>query len=132
VSSVEDAIVSKQRWSAVYYAIVEARQFTHFHFNFEESLMRLYGYSEVDEHATAHRLILEKMKGIERSIMRADEVARLFMCLGSCLLDHIQHADRAYAHYILMGAKVIAPEESDVGSAEPMNGDRALGSTSSS
>ena len=47
--------------------LVEVRQFTQFHFKFEEALMRLYGYTDSAEHAEAYRKILREVVGIEQA-----------------------------------------------------------------
>ncbi|MCX7166838.1 MAG: bacteriohemerythrin [Rhodocyclales bacterium] len=110
-SSIEDAIATSQGWSAIHYGIVEARQFADFHFRFEEALMRLYGYAECDEHAEAHRKILQKIEDIEQSTLQADAAEGLLKFFRDWLLNHIQHADRGYAQHILMGAKVVVPDD---------------------
>ena len=48
------AIQQEQSWSDIYYLIEALRKFASFHFQFEEALMRMFGYPEHDDHARSH------------------------------------------------------------------------------
>jgi len=110
-SCVEEAVVRNQGWSAIHYSLVEVRQFTEFHFKFEEALMRLYGYPGSAEHAEAHRQILGDVVDIEQASVRTDAKEGLLAFYRHWLITHIQDADRAYAEHIVNGGKVVVPIE---------------------
>lgn len=110
-SCVEEAVVTRQGWSAIHYGLVEVRQFTQFHFKFEEALMRLYGYTDSAEHAEAHRKILREVVGIEQASVQKHAEEGVLTFFRNWLTDHIQGADRSYSDHILKGGKVVVPGE---------------------
>ncbi|MDP2794172.1 MAG: bacteriohemerythrin [Sulfurisoma sp.] len=106
-SAVEEAIGLGRGWSSVHFAIVELRDLAASHFAFEEALMRLYGYAELEEHAESHRNLLVKLQEIEHASIRTSAERDMVEFLRNWLTMHIQGADKGYARHILTGAAVV-------------------------
>lgn len=101
------AVLENAAWSEVHYLIVDLRKFAEFHFEFEEALMRLYGYHRSAEHATTHREFFEQLDRIERSSIVATVKHEVVRFLCDWLTKHILVVDRDYAQYILAGAPLM-------------------------
>jgi hemerythrin len=105
---IKEAIATDQGWSAIHYGLVEVKRFALFHFQFEEALMRLYGFADCDRHAEAHGGTCKKCCILESTAHESlqdstkEEILKFF---SDWLVDHIQGADRSYARHILEGAK---------------------------
>lgn len=106
-SSIEEAISLGQGWSNVHYAIVELRELALRHFDFEEAVMRLFGYSEVRAHADTHRFFFQRLEEIEHNSLRDTNEAEMIAFLHDWLKKHILGDDRRYARFILDGAAVV-------------------------
>lgn len=106
-SKISGSIQSDLPWSEIHFQIVELKTFATFHFEFEEALMRLFGYTEHETHADAHQVFFDKLHAIEQSSIR-DEVKQEVVRLAfDWLFAHIATADKAYAKHILGGAAVV-------------------------
>jgi hemerythrin len=106
-SMLEEQVRDGQSWSGIHYSIVEMINFARFHFQFEEALMRLYGFADYEEHCAAHRNILVKADSVLGESLQnstRDDVALFFR---DWLVHHIQGDDQSYAQHILSGAKVV-------------------------
>jgi len=109
---IEDSITSKQPWSATHFTISDLRDAAQAHFRFEESMMRLFGYSDTAEHARLHQKMEMQLRLIETSSVTAPAHEVLVIrFLRDWLTDHICKSDNDYARFILSGATVV---QSDV------------------
>jgi hemerythrin len=108
---IKEAIATDQGWSAIHYGLVEVKRFALFHFQFEEALMRLYGFADCDRHAEAHDDMLRKLESTEHESLQDSTKEEILKFFRDWLVDHIQGADRSYARHILEGAKVVVPQE---------------------
>lgn len=108
---IKEAIATDQGWSAIHYGLVEVKRFALFHFQFEEALMRLYGFPECTQHAEAHETMLQKLESTEHKSLQETTKEEILKFLRDWMVDHIQGADRSYARHILDGARVVVPPE---------------------
>lgn len=108
-TAIENAITSKKGWSVVHYAVVELRKQASAHFQFEEALMRLFGFPqpELIAHNKEHEFFFVKLDEIERHSLKDSAEQDMINFLRSWLTNHISGTDRAYAGYILAGAQVV-------------------------
>lgn len=104
---VADSIGSELAWPEIHYQLVELKTFATFHFEFEEALMRLFGYTEQSEHADAHKKFFDKLHIIEQSTIRDEVKLEMVRFAFDWLFSHIGTADKAYAKHILDGAAVV-------------------------
>ena len=102
-----EAISSEISWSETHYRIVELRTFAEFHFEFEEALMRMFGYAEQANHTQKHKLFFVKLAECEKSSILKEVEAEMIKLLFDWLFGHILVEDKAYAGYILSGAQII-------------------------
>lgn len=101
------AIDANRDWSEIHLRIIELRNFASFHFEFEEAMMRLYGYGDLKNHVEAHVEFFAKLSSIEKSTIIEDIKSETVNLLFEWLFSHILSTDQAYATYILNGAQVI-------------------------
>ena len=104
---VEDAVANRRGWSELHFAILGILRYADFHFQFEEALMRLYGFPHIESHVQEHRRILQAAEAfIDESLRKVapDDVAQFYQ---GWLATHIQEDDRQYAEYILAGNPII-------------------------
>lgn len=108
ITLLQDAIACGGRWSDVHFPLIQLREFAEMHFRIEESLMSMSDYPDTANHLEAHREILRRLAGLERSSLEKMNVAAdeaLF--LREWLFGHIMKADRDYARHFANGGKII-------------------------
>lgn len=104
---VADAVTNRQGWSELHFAILGILRYAEFHFQFEEALMRLYGFPQIESHIQEHRRILQAAEAfIDESLRKVapDDVAQFYQ---DWLATHIQNDDRHYAEHILAGNPIV-------------------------
>lgn len=108
-TAIENAISSGKGWSVVHYAVVELRKQASAHFQFEEALLRLFGFPqpELMAHSKEHEYFFVKLDEIERHSLNDSAEQEMVGFLSSWLTKHILVTDRAYAGFILAGAQVV-------------------------
>jgi len=79
--------------------ILEIVRYTQSHFAFEETLMKVYGYPELEHHVAQHAEILRSISGV----MSSPEVnlAKLKLQLLKWLSGHISLCDKPMAQFVL-------------------------------
>lgn len=103
---------SGARWDTVHYQVMDLRRFAEFHFEFEEALMRMYGYKELDEHAHSHRAFFARLNEIEYLSNKDYVQKEMLRFLSDWLMKHILVADKSYALHILLGGSIVRPAAS--------------------
>ena len=106
-SRIEDAVISSQGWGDIHFAIVDLKTFSTIHFEFEEALMRLYGFGNYTDHIKGHLHYIKKLEDIERASLSSDKAGDLVILLCDWLKVHILGEDRKYADHILSGAQIV-------------------------
>lgn len=101
------SIGKSESWSDVHYQIVELRHFAEFHFEFEEALMRLFGYPQVDAHRMEHGAFFEKMDVMQRTSLLTEVKDEMVNFLFDWFTKHILVIDVEYAKFILAGVPVV-------------------------
>lgn len=97
------------RWDTVHYQVMDLRRFAEFHFEFEEALMRMYGYRELDDHALSHQAFFTRLNEIEHSTNKDYVQKEMLRFLSDWLMKHILVADKSYALHMLLGASIVRP-----------------------
>ena len=106
-SAIETSVRLDRGWSEIHFGISRLRTFAKVHFEFEEALLRMFGYPQSTQHEEEHRHFFTQLKAIEQRSAgrRADEDIVKF--LSDWLTRHILVTDRDYAKHILSGAAII-------------------------
>jgi hemerythrin len=104
---VAESLRDAASWSELHYRIVELRSFAEFHFEFEEALMRMFGYVEQAQHADSHKQFFVRMAEFEKNSILGETKQDMLKFLFDWLFSHILKSDKAYAQYILSGAPVV-------------------------
>lgn len=113
---VEDAVANRQGWSELHFAILGILRYADFHFQFEEALMRLYGFPQIESHVREHRRILQAAEIFIDESLRQGALADVAQFYRDWLATHIQMDDRHYAEFILAGNPVVTSvSRQDVG-----------------
>ena len=115
---VTDVVGDAKSWTDVHYRIVELRTFAAYHFEFEEALMRMFGYAEHDRHADSHKQFFIKMAEFEKHSILGEAKQEMLQFLFDWLFSHIMKSDKAYAQHILSGAAVVRSAEAEGGLLE--------------
>jgi len=111
ISRIERSIKLRSGWRAIVYDIVDLKVFARSHFEFEEGLMRMYGYKEYDKHTEEHQYFFKRLTEIESKSVDDLAEGELLKFLRDWLKDHILVEDKSYAEHILSGAPI---EKSDL------------------
>lgn len=104
---VEDAVANRQGWSELHFAILGILRYADFHFQFEEALMRLYGFPLIESHVQEHRRILQAAEIFIDESLRQGALANVAQFYRDWLATHIQMEDRLYAEFILAGNPIV-------------------------
>lgn len=106
-STIEKATRLQSGWRDILYGIVALKGYAKTHFDFEEGLMRLYGYSQTVEHEELHRYFFANLEAIANKSHNDAVANELAKFLFDWLTNHIEGADRGYARHILSGAPIV-------------------------
>jgi hemerythrin len=77
--------------------------YAHYHFEFEEKLLRLCRYPELDKHKEKHKEIFDQLRNMKASYHASPTEFRLigiFDFLSNWLMKHILREDMAYKSFI--------------------------------
>ncbi|NPA36709.1 MAG: hemerythrin family protein [Chlorobi bacterium] len=84
------------------------KEYINYHFNTEETLLREYGYPDLEKHKLEHKMFVSKVEEFENRFNSGKLVLSLEITgfLKSWLKDHIQGADKDYSKFLTTkGAK---------------------------
>ena len=93
------AIQQEKSWSDIYYLLEALRKFASFHFQFEEALMRMFGYPEHDGHARSHESFFTRLAALDRQAIHKLEI-NVVQMLTDWVMNHILCSDRDYGEYL--------------------------------
>ncbi len=94
------AIQQEKSWSDIYYLIKALRDFASFHFQFEEALMRMFGYPHHQGHAQAHESFFSQLAALERQAVVDQLENNVEQMLTDWAMNHILCVDRDYVDYL--------------------------------
>lgn len=94
------AIQQKKSWSDIYYLIEALRKFASFHFQFEEALMRMFGYPDHENHAQSHESFFTRLAALERLAIHDQLENNVIQMLTDWVMNHILCTDRDYVDYL--------------------------------
>lgn len=100
-SEIMAAIESELGWSEIHFRIVALKNFAAFHFEFEEALMRLFGYAESDDHEKDHKQFFVKLNTIEQTSILTEVKQEMVALQLDWMFSHILTADKRYADHII-------------------------------
>jgi|ERR1700733_9991560 len=82
--------------------LVRLVEFAEMHFGCEESLLRRYGFPNIEEHSAAHQELLDQMRhAVDRAERGADaEFHRSLSFLRGQYIAHVEKLDRKYAEWL--------------------------------
>ncbi|MBB5189628.1 hemerythrin [Silvimonas terrae] len=76
--------------------------YTRIHFTVEESLMRILGYPDYEEHKQHHEILISDLHAFQKRVEAGDAVTfELLHFLRNWLTHHIQEGDTRYASFFL-------------------------------
>jgi len=107
IARIERSINNQRGWREIVYDVVDLRVFGRNHFEFEEGLMRMYGFQEYEKHAQEHQYFFTRLAEIESKSTYGLAESELLKFLRDWLKNHILQEDKDYADHILSGAPVI-------------------------
>jgi hemerythrin len=74
------------------------------HFAAEESMMRIHGYPQYEEHVKEHKRFIEDFKGLQREYTKEGPTALLLIRVNArvtqWLAEHISRTDRAFGTFL--------------------------------
>ena len=109
ITLVEEAVSGKNekmRWSAVHGAIGRLADYVRIHFAVEESLMRMHGFPELEQHIEEHLRFANDLSVLQRRSLGSDVSEDMVAFLSTWLRGHVTDVDRRYADF-LPGAPVV-------------------------
>jgi len=97
-----EAVDRGQKRQAIEDALRRLREYTVFHFNSEEQLMKEVLYDKRGDHALEHRRLKEQVKHYRRSIYYKENLnpEAVLTFLQSWLIKHLLETDRLLANFI--------------------------------
>ena len=102
VNALEEAIRSGTDAALVDRTLQQLVDFTSVHFHSEELMMRLYSYPQLENHALAHRKLMEQVERL-RDQQRANETGDAIETIAELrgwLVNHIKSMDQAFALWL--------------------------------
>lgn len=80
----------------------ELRDYTEYHFNYEEKLMDQYGYESIEKHKFEHFFVVKKLKKFENDDLEFNQkelVLSLMEFISNWISDHILKEDMTYSDF---------------------------------
>lgn len=100
--AVIEAVAAKDKWHSVHYIVVRLYELLRFHFAVEESLMRIIGFPEVNEHKRVHEEILQTIERMKVATLDPNgEAVRGRLAQEFSFLTHIADHDRKLADFVV-------------------------------
>ncbi len=90
------------RYDEIVDIIDELKDYTVYHFNFEEKLMKEYGYENFEMHSMEHKFFIKKIERIERSDIenqQKDAILNIIKFVGDWISSHIMINDKKYKDF---------------------------------
>lgn len=106
-TTIEEAINRNEGWSHTHYAIMDLVQLAYMHFSFEDAIMRLFAYPNIEAHQKEHQSFFDRLESIERHSLTKSADVEMIQFLREWLATHILGSDRDYAHHIFSGAQIV-------------------------
>ena len=106
-SGLESAINKQVKSLVIQFGVINVRNYADMHFQFEEALMRLYGYEEYESHKEEHRVLFSKLEELDRNPLGDVQENQVIEFLRSWLIDHMLASDRGYVNHILSGPPIV-------------------------
>lgn len=96
-------IVEKSNKELIADLITQMKDYTVFHFEYEEELFDKYGYPESVEHKEEHQAFIDKVNDLENRIRTGQLVLSLEVTnfLKNWLTNHIQGTDKEYSEFLI-------------------------------
>lgn len=93
-----EAIEAKKTKEVLDGIIDELSKYTFYHFSAEEDYMKSMGYSQLDEHKSQHKELIEQLSDIFNRIYEGqiESTGELYRLLKTWLMDHILDKDMQY------------------------------------
>lgn len=83
--------------------LLEIKDYTFYHFNYEERLMEIAGYPDLMEHKRLHRNFIDLIDNIMIEVKEGhskDACIRTYDVLNNWLKNHIMVIDKKYVEYL--------------------------------
>lgn len=91
------------RFDEIVKTLEELRNYTIYHFEFEENLLKLHGYENIEEHKKQHEAFIKKVTSIDEEYMDLNQ-KKVSMDLLTFILDwignHILKTDMGYKEFL--------------------------------
>ena len=112
INSFYDNIKIKSNSELISNLISEMKEYTVFHFNYEEKYLEKHGYTDLPEHKEKHIEFIDKVTDFEtrlnsKKIILSYEITSF---LKEWLKQHILEEDMEYYHFIKKNSKIIPAE----------------------
>ena len=102
------AIINHQGHAVALSILDQLFQYTHVHFTVEESLMRILGYADYENHKAHHELLIKQVRQLRTKLeIEGHSISfELLHFLKKWLTKHIMEEDMEYVpHFLKNGAK---------------------------
>ncbi|MDR9435650.1 MAG: bacteriohemerythrin [Thiohalophilus sp.] len=112
------AIVEHRGSEAAHRILAELLEYTRIHFAVEESLMRILGYPDYEEHKHHHELLINEVQELSQKLEAGKKSVNfeLLHFLKMWLTKHIMEEDRQYtSHFLAKGVQQSYEKRSWVG-----------------
>jgi hemerythrin len=108
VNQMHDAIRERHSSDVVRGILDRLAEYTRIHFAVEESLMRILGYPEYEEHKAQHEELIQSVADLQHKVAAGQTAIgfELMHFLKVWLTRHIMESDQKYSeHFLTTGAK---------------------------
>lgn len=102
-AAVIEAVQNRDRWHIVHYMIVRLYELLRFHFAVEESMMRITGFPEIEEHKRVHLEMLSTIERIKSSTLDPHVTGNVIdgITREVSFLSHIVDHDKRLADFLM-------------------------------
>jgi hemerythrin-like metal-binding protein len=102
LNTLRQQLARGQRATRISERLVRLVEFTEMHFGCEESLLRRYGFPELNAHCVAHQTLMNHIRRTISSAERGEgvELLRMLGFVRGQYLEHVKGLDREYSEWL--------------------------------
>ncbi len=104
IMDLADAKDGFDHYDEIIKVLQELKEYTVYHFGFEEEMMQRYGYEHYDTHKFEHYFVIKKIQKFEREDLdekQSETILKLAEFISDWIANHILYEDMKYKSFFI-------------------------------
>ena len=107
INRLNDSIITKTYGETINNIFIELVDYTKYHFESEEIIMREVGYEDFENHKKQHEKFVDRLIRLKHRTLEASRETAIDLCsfLSGWIVAHILHSDKHISEYVKSSQK---------------------------